>query len=252
MMRRFVLKLQYDGRGYRGWQRQKNTKNTIQGHLNSLIERAFDQPIDLQGASRTDAGVHAAGQVAGFDLDTDLAPVDIARRINRYLPEDIAVTGWAEVDRSFHVRHAVVNKKYCYTVYESDKLDVFQRHLEWTVEGPLDIEVMKRAASPLIGKHDFSGFSVGRSKKSIRTIEQLEIAVVSEDNGRRIRFSVTGDGFLHHMIRLIVGTLIAIGRGQLPVGVIETILQDKNRSLAILAPAGGLCLMEVHYPTKIF
>lgn len=241
------MTLSYDGRAYRGWQRQKNTRNTIQGQISTVIERAFEQSIDLQGASRTDAGVHALGQVASFVLDTILSPEQIKQTINRYLPEDIAVLDCTEVPRDWHVRHAVKYKTYRYTIYEHDKPDVFRRHIEWTIPEELDREKMRQAIGPLIGKQDFAGYTVGRNKKTIRTIHSIEMEAQVEENGRRLFLTIRGDGFLHHMIRLIVGTLVAIGRGEAEPSLTQTILEQANRSLAILAPAQGLCLMDITY-----
>lgn len=243
-MQKYIITISYDGRNYRGWQRQKNTPKTIQDHLSQLITRAFNQSVDLQGASRTDAGVHALGQVAMFELQTKLSPEAIKQTINQYLPEDIAVLDCQIVPPEFHVRHTVVDKTYRYTLYISDKPDVFFKHLEWAVSGPLNINRMKQAAEVLIGKHDFAGFTVGRQKKTTRTIQSIDLQL--SDTGRII-IDITGDGFLHHMIRLIVGTLVEVGRGGLPVDHLEKILREKDRSQAILAPPHGLCLMQVNY-----
>lgn len=251
-MRQFILSVSYDGTRYRGWQKQHNTSNTIQAKLSQVIERAFSQPIDLQGASRTDSGVHAIDQKATFQLDTILSCDEIRGTINQYLPEDIAVLHCEEVPLSFHVRHKAIDKTYRYAIWESDKPDVFCRAYEWTVAGPLDVELMEQALQVLKGKHDFKGFTVGTAtKKTIRTITQVGIRVTPSEQGRRIELSFIGDGFLHHMIRLIVGSLVAIGRGETEADRLSAVLNSGNRSLAILAPPQGLCLMEVRYDPQV-
>lgn len=195
-MRQFLLTLSYDGSSYRGWQRQGNTENTIQAKVAKVIERAFETSVDLQGASRTDAGVHAIGQRASFKLATDSPPQSIMETINRYLPKDLAVTDCEEVSPSFHVRHQVVSKNYCYRLHESDKPNVFTRAYEWTTPGPLDVRLMTDALQCLVGKHDFQGFTVGNSsKKTTRTIERIWLEETATDLGRLIDIHVSGDGF---------------------------------------------------------
>ena len=248
-MKHFALILSYDGSRYRGWQRQGNTGNTIQAKLIEVIERAFEQPVDLQGASRTDAGVHAFHQVASVSLATSLSSEEVKARINQYLPEDISVIECLAVGESFHVRHQVISKTYRYRLYESPKPDVFERGREWTVRGPLNVARMQQALPVLLGKHDFAGFTVGSStKKTVRTIQEIRIEQLPATEGRRFDVIIRGDGFLHHMIRLIVGTLYGIGTGELPVSRLEEILNTGNRSLAILAPPDGLMLMDITYP----
>lgn len=252
MKRRFIVKVSYAGQRYRGWQRQKNTPHTVQARLSEVINRAFEQTVDVQGASRTDAGVHARGQVASFDLDTALSPTEVMQQINHYLPADIALLAAQEVAPTFHVRHAVRQKLYEYTILEADKPDVFRRHTEWTVPGPLDLAKLEQALQPLLGQHDFAGFSVRRSKKTIRRIFDITVHTSTDDAGRRIVIRFQGDGFLHHMLRLIVGSAVAVGQGEHKTDYLGRILASKDRSLAILAPAQGLCLVQVDYALDFF
>ena len=238
--------LQYDGTRYRGWQTQGNTDNTIQGKLETLLTKMAGEPVEVNGSGRTDAGVHAAGQVISFRCKTKESPEEICRYMNEYLPEDIAVLSVEEAAPRFHARLNAVGKTYCYRIHNSKIPAVFDRRLVWQIEQKLDIDAMKTAAEYLVGTHDFAAFTSAKNKKksTVRTIE----SILLEQNGADIRISFRGDGFLFHMVRILTGTLVEVGLGARRPEEIAAILEGKDRQKAgMLAPASGLCLMEVYY-----
>lgn len=255
-MRNFRLLLQYEGTRYRGWQRQESTENTIQGKLELLLSRMVGGAVEVQGSGRTDAGVHALGQVANFHADTDMSPEQILTYMNSYLPEDIAVLSVKEVSERFHSRLNAVGKSYCYRVVNSTLPHVFDRRYVHVVEEPLDIEAMRRAAAYLLGTHDFKAFtSAGKSKKStVRTIDNIEIdkerSVSAALGGVKdeICFFYSGNGFLYHMVRIVTGTLLEVGLHKREPHEMEELLKAGLRENAgELVPAKGLTLMEVRY-----
>lgn len=245
-MRNFKMILQYEGTRYQGWQRQESTGNTIQGKLEVLLSKMCGQKTEVQGSGRTDAGVHARGQVANAQLKTDMSAEEIRDYMNRYLPEDIAVISVEEAEPRFHSRLLAKGKTYCYQVINSSVPRVFDRRYSFTVEEKLDTEAMKKAAAYLLGTHDFAAFtSAKKSKKStVRTIEKIRI----EKEEELLRFYFSGNGFLFHMVRILMGTLLEVGTGKRTPEEILEILESKNRSRAgALVPAQGLTLMEVRY-----
>ncbi|MCM1099812.1 MAG: tRNA pseudouridine(38-40) synthase TruA [Clostridium sp.] len=245
-MRNIRLILQYEGAGYQGWQRQTSSDNTIQGKLETLLSRMCGEPIELQGSGRTDAGVHALGQVANFHTECDMPVEEMIRYINRYLPADIAVVDIAEAAPRFHSRLNAKGKHYEYCVINSAVPDVFRRRYALEVPEQLDVAAMQRAAGLLLGEHDFKSFtSAKRGKKStVRRIDELTI----EREGSLLRFSFRGNGFLYHMIRIIMGTLLEVGRGERSPESMTEILAARNRERAgALAPAKGLTLVEVFF-----
>ena len=245
-MKNFRVLLQYEGTRFKGWQRQESTDNTIQGRLEQLISRMCQEPIEIQGSGRTDAGVHALGQIFNFHSSTSMSCNEMRDYINQYLPEDIAVLEVAEVPIRFHSRLNAKGKKYSYHINNSVIPNVFWRKYSIMIEKPLDIQSMKRAADFMIGTHDFKSFtSTKKGKKStIRTIESISIVQERE----MIHITFKGDGFLYHMIRILVGTMIEIGLGDREPESIITILEKKNREEAgYLVPAKGLILEKVYY-----
>ena len=245
-MRNFKVLLQYEGSRYQGWQRQETTNNTIQGKLEAILYKLCGQHVEIQGSGRTDAGVHARGQVASLKLDTDLTAEELRAYLNRYLPEDIGVLSVEEVSPRFHARLNAKGKTYCYQVINSEVPHVFDRRYVYVLKEPLDVEAMRRGAGYLIGTHDFAAFtSAKKSKKStVRTIEQIRI----EQDGDMLRFWYSGDGFLFHMVRILTGTLLEVGLGQKCPEDVAYILESGRRERAgFLAPAQGLTLMEVKY-----
>lgn len=246
-MRNFKIVLQYEGTRYQGWQRQDSTANTIQGKLETILGKMTEENfVQVNGSGRTDAGVHALGQVANFKLETDMTAQAVMRYINRYLPEDIGVVDICEMPERFHSRLNAKKKIYQYRIWNSSLPCVFERRYVHELEGELDQESMKRAAAYLIGKHDFKAFTSNKkSKKStVRTIEGIYI----ERRGNELVLTYKGDGFLYHMVRILTGTLIEVGLHERDEDSVRELLDNGTREMAgALAPAKGLCLMEVEY-----
>ncbi len=245
-MGNFRIILQYEGTKYQGWQRQDSTENTIQGKLERLLSKMCKEPVEIQGSGRTDAGVHAWGQVANFHCNTELSCEEILDYMNRYLPEDIGVIRVEQVPERFHSRLNAKGKIYCYRVMTGCIPHVFDRRYVYEHPEKLDVVSMKKAAESLLGTHDFKAFtSTKRGKKStIRTIEAIDIV----QDGDEIRFTYKGDGFLYHMVRILTGTLLEVGEGKRNWQDIPMVLDSKERERAgFLAPAQGLALMEVIY-----
>ncbi len=248
-MKNFKITLAYDGAKYKGWQKLggEDAEKTVQGKLEAVLSKCFSRKMEVNGASRTDAGVHAREQVANFKIaKTDMHPREIADYLRHYLPEDIAIKNVQEVDNEFHARFKAKGKTYCYQIWQSDVLDPFQRKYVWYVEQKLNMEMMEMAANGFIGKHDFTTFTNAKSKKNSmeRTIEKIEI----RKDGALLTIRVTGDGFLHNMVRKMVGMLVSVGLGELGITAIHDSLKAKDRSLnSPLAPAQGLFLEKIQY-----
>lgn len=245
-MRNFKLLLCYDGTRYRGWQRLGNTDATIQGKLETVLSRMAEHPVEVIGSGRTDAGVHALAQVANFHCRTDRTCQEILAYLRQYLPEDIGVISVEEVPERFHSRYQAVEKTYRYRVWNSPLPCVFERRMVYVVPEPLDVTAMARGAELFLGSHDFMAFCANKhfKKSAVRTIHRFSV----ERQGPEIVFTVTGDGFLYHMVRIMVGTLLEIGKGQRIKEDIPTILASRVRENAgMTVPAQGLCLMEVQY-----
>ena len=245
-MRNFRLLLTYDGSRYRGWQRLGNSDLTIQGKLEQVLSRMVQAPVEVIGSGRTDAGVHAMGQTANFHCETDLSEPEILDYLRRYLPEDIGVLSVEEAEPRFHSRYHALEKTYRYRIWNSDRPCVFERRYVWQVPEPLDVDVMAQAAEEFLGTHDFLAFCSNKhfKKSPVRTITSFRVERV----GPEIWFTITGDGFLYNMVRILVGTLLAVGRGELTREQIPVIFESRTRELAgETVPAKGLCLMEVRY-----
>lgn len=245
-MRNIKLLIQYDGTRYNGWQSQEHTEQTIQGKLTKVLERMLGEEIDLQGSGRTDAGVHAAGQTANFRTRSEVSCEEILDYVNRYLPEDIAVSEVTEADLRFHSRLHAFRKTYVYRIWNSAIPNVFERKYMYQVKEPLYVEQMRRAADLLEGTHDFRAFCAnGRTKKStVRTLEQIKI----ERRERELSLHFTGNGFLYHMVRILTGTLLEVGMGKRDPEEMTHILASLDRKEAgPMAPAQGLCLWNVVY-----
>lgn len=245
-MKNYLLCIEYDGSKYSGWQRQGNTDNTIESKIGECLRLMCGcEEIELHGSGRTDAGVHAKGQMANVKLDTYYEPEDIKGYLNRYLPSDIRVLSVKEVDDRFHARLNAVGKTYVYTIDNGDKANVFYRKYSWHIEEKLDVNKMQEIACFLMGKHDFRSFSDMKTKKSsVRTIESINISQESDI----INIEFTADGFLYHMVRKLTGALVEAGAGRLTVGEIQEILEKKDKqAFKIMAPANGLCLRDVKY-----
>ncbi len=244
-MKNYKITISYDGTRYNGWQRQGNTKNTIQERFQNVLSRMCGKETEIFASGRTDAGVHAEGQTANFKCCTDMSCMEIMDYLNHYLPEDILVKSVEEADERFHSRLNAVSKTYEYSIAVT-KPDVFVRKYVFVTDKTPDITKMREAAQLLLGKHDFKGFSsVGRTKKStIRTINYIEF--IEEEGIIKIR--INGNGFLYNMVRIIAGTLLEIGTGELNKEVINEIFIEKNREKAgATLPSCGLKLIGVFY-----
>ena len=242
----FKLTIQYDGTRYDGWQRQGNTDNTLQGRLEGVLSRMVGKPVEIQGAGRTDAGVHARGQVASVHLPEGYTPQEIQNYLNRYLPEDVAVVEVVEVGERFHARLSATGKEYRYHIRMGNVPDVFARKYQYRVEEPLDIPAMERAAGYLTGKHDFRSFCGNRrfKKSTVREVFHIGVEVCGSD----LTLIYRGDGFLYNMVRILTGTLLEVGLGQRTPESMVDVLEAKERTAAgKTAPAQGLVLQEVYY-----
>ncbi len=244
-MKRIKLTIAYDGTNYCGWQIQPNGI-TIEEILNKAISKMTGEEILVIGASRTDSGVHAMGNVAVFDTETTIPAKKIAIALNQKLPDDIVVTKSEEVPLDFHPRYCDCSKTYEYHIINTRIPIPTKRLTNYFVSYVLDIDKMRQAASYLVGEHDFVSFCNVRTdvENTVRTITDLDILT----NGNEITIRITGNGFLYNMVRIIVGTLIRVGRGFYEPEKVKEILEAKDRRAAgVTAPAHGLILVEIKY-----
>ena len=244
-MRNLRLDICYDGTRYRGWQRLVGTENTVQGKLETALSRILGEPIEISGSGRTDAGVHARGQVANFHCESQTSAEEILRALRQYLPEDIGVISCRECSPRFHARLNALEKTYLYRIHNSDSPCVFDRRYVAVMPEPLDMDAMKHAAQLLCGEHDFSAFC-GNPKFKKSTVRYIRTATV-ERIGEDIHITFTGNGFIHNQVRIMVGTLIEVGRGERHANTIPLLFGGKRADAGFLAPPQGLCLMEVCY-----
>lgn len=244
-MRNLRLDICYDGTRYRGWQRLPGREDTIQGKLEKALSRILDEPIRISGSGRTDAGVHALGQVASFHCESDMDCGQILEKLRRYLPEDIGIYSCKEASPRFHARLNAKEKTYLYRIWNSDAPCVFQRRYVAVMPEALDLHAMEMGAQLLLGSHDFSAFcSNPKMKKStVRCLRAVDIC----RQGDEVRLRFTGNGFLHGMVRILTGTLVEVGRGQRSPESLAQLFGGKRAQAGFLAPAQGLTLMEVFY-----
>ena len=244
-MRNLRLDICYDGTRYRGWQRLTGSDNTIQGKIETALSRILGEPIEISGSGRTDAGVHARGQVANFHCESNMSADEVLSSLRRYLPEDIGIYSCKEVSPRFHARLNAREKTYLYRIWNSDEPCVFERRFVAIFPEKLDMHAMQQAATLLLGEHDFSAFCGNPKfkKSTVRFVRSIEIT----RHGEELRIAVTGDGFLHSMVRIIVGTLLEVGRGARRADSIPMLFGAKRAEAGFLAPAQGLCLQEVYY-----
>jgi tRNA pseudouridine38-40 synthase len=243
------LTLAYDGGAYAGWQVQPD-KPTVQGTLEAALRQITQEPIRVTAAGRTDAGVHALGQVAGFATATRLANAELQRALNAVLPPDVAVLSLEDAPNDFHATRDAVAKRYRYQIHNGRTPSVFDRHYAWHYPQPLDAASMLAAGQALVGRHDFSSFETAGSERpdSIRTIYELIVARGSEELADRVTIEVAGDGFLYNMVRTIVGTLVEVGLGARDLNWPATVLAACDRRVAgQTAPPHGLFLVSVSY-----
>ncbi len=247
-MKNIKLIIEFDGTNYCGWQRQVK-EPTVQEAIEkaiSLLTREAPEEINLTGCSRTDSGVHSRAFVANFKTSSTIPPEKFKEALNSKLPEDIAIISSQEVHQDFHARYAAVGKTYCYTILNSSVRSPLYRNYTYQVKDALDSDKMEEAATYFIGKHDFTAFkSTGSSvKTSVRTITDLEV----HKEGDLIKIYASADGFLYNMVRIIVGTLLDVGRGKIQPEIIKEIIEAKDRTRAgICVPAQGLFLEKVYY-----
>ena len=244
-MRNLRLDLCYDGTRYRGWQRLGDSDSTIQGKLEQALSRILGEPIEVTGSGRTDAGVHARGQVANFRCASTMPAEEILASLRRYLPEDIGVYSCREVSERFHARLNARQKTYCYRIWNSEEPCVFQRRFVAVMPEEFNLEQMRRGAELLLGEHDFSAFcgNPKMKKSTVRSIYAIDI----RKTGQEVQISVTGNGFLHNMVRILVGTLVEVGRGERSVSSLPQLFGARREQAGFLAPPQGLCLEEVRY-----
>ena len=276
MSQNYKMIIQYEGTRYDGWQKQGNTENTIQGKLEKVLERMAGFPVEVHGSGRTDAGVHAAGQVVNFHLPDGWKPdmavknESVAGRkqhgnlesagknktvsewirayLNQYLPDDIAITELTPVPERFHSRLSAVKKIYTYRIETGEKRDVFSRRICYGLGQALDVKKMQTAADLLCGTHDYKSFCGNKKmkKSTVRTI--FRITVEQDAGSGLVKLEFEGNGFLQNMVRILTGTLIEVGLGKRDAGSMPEILAALDRQAAgYTAPAEGLCLQQVFY-----
>jgi tRNA pseudouridine38-40 synthase len=244
-MPRLKLTLEYDGTAYVGWQRQLNGLS-----VQEVVERALGEllgaPVGTEAAGRTDAGVHALGQVVAFDAPRPLPLTAYLRGLSALLPADVSVVGAEEVADNFHPRRDSTGKRYRYLISNRPVRSPLRRRTHWELFAPLDVAAMDEAARPLLGTHDFSAFRAANCEAptTLRTLRELAL-VASADV---IQFEVEGTAFLKHMVRNLVGTLVEVGRGRRPAAWVAEVLASRDRTQAgPTAPPQGLVLVEVRY-----
>lgn len=242
----YKLVLQYDGTKLNGWQKQGNTDNTIQGKVEAILERLYGEPIEIHGSGRTDAGVHALGQVANFHAPSVFPEEKILETLNEYLSKDIRVLKVEAVEERFHARLTATGKTYEYRIDNGKIANVFSRKYVMREELPLDLEAMRKASQTLLGTHDFKSFCANKKMKK-STIRRIDSIAIEEQNGM-VSIRYRGNGFLYNMVRILTGTLIEVGRGLRTPEDVSAILEAKDRGAAgFTAPAQGLYLVEVAY-----
>lgn len=244
-MRRIKLRLEYCGTRYHGWQLQPQAP-TIQGTVETCLARLTNGPVRLYAAGRTDAGVHALGQVAHFETASAITLPALVRGANSLLPDDIVIQHAAAVPATFHARYSAQHKTYMYLIHNHTVPSALRAPYVWHIPQALDLLAMRTAAHALLGHHDFSAFRAAScaARSPWRCLTRLRLI----RHAARLTIELRANSFLQHMARNIVGTLVAIGRGRLPATAMATILQSGQRQLAgATAPAHGLCLLRVFY-----
>ena len=244
-MRNLRLDICYDGSRYKGWQRLPGTDATIQGKIEQCLSRILGEEIEISGSGRTDAGVHARGQVANFHCQSNMPAQEILENLRRYLPEDIGIYSCKECSERFHARLNAKEKTYCYRLWNSQVPCIFERRFAAIMADKLDISAMEAAAKHLEGEHDFSAFCGNPKfrKSTVRYIRSVRIVRTGEE----IQFFFTGNGFIHNQVRIMVGTLVEVGRGDRSADSIPGLFGGKRSEAGFLAPAQGLCLVKVEY-----
>lgn len=263
-MRNLLLTIKYDGTQYHGWQRQPNAM-TIQGEVERVLSILCAMPIEINGTSRTDAGVHALGQRASFKGEFAIPTANIKRAANSLLDDSIQIVDIEEMNMDFHARYDSKGKTYRYVINNAQDVNPFRRNYEYTVVRQLDVDKMRKASKYIVGKHDFACFQAAGSNEretTVRTISDITIDITKVCKGDSVSISandemfapckiiieITGDGFLYNMVRIIVGTLVEIGLGKMEPAYVKNIIDSKDRRKAgHTAPPQGLYLKEIYY-----
>jgi tRNA pseudouridine38-40 synthase len=246
MAKNITLIIEYDGTGYKGWQRQRNAPS-IQQTIESAIATMTRQQITLTGSGRTDAGVHALGQTANFTCNTRLEPEELKKGLNSILPRDIVIRECLEATAHFHARYDARSKTYRYWILNDPLPSAIGRQYAWWIRCPLDLDAMQQAADHLLGEHDFKAFEASDSPRS-HTRRCVLQTRWEHQPPNRITFDISANGFLRHMVRNIVGTLVNVGLHKITPAQFSTVLESRDRShAAATAPAQGLFLVRVHY-----
>ena len=244
-MRNIKLTIEYDGTNFSGWQIQKD-KRTVQEEVQIALSKILKEQVTVTGSGRTDAGVHALGQIANFKTDKTIKPQELLFGINTMLPVDIVVTNVEEVGESFNARNSAKKKHYRYVINNSKFPSALNAYREYHFKYFLDTDAMQMAADDLIGEHDFKAFASAQTtvKDTTRTIYLIKVTRL----GDRVIIDIVGSGFLYNMVRIIVGTLLDVGSGKLDICVIKNMLDTKDRTLGgRTAGPEGLYLVDVEY-----
>jgi tRNA pseudouridine38-40 synthase len=253
----FKITIAYDGSRFVGWQRQA-AGTSVQGLLEDALRELDEQEVAVAGAGRTDAGVHALGQVASFTVRRVIAADVLSRALNARLPSEVRIVSADEVAPSFHARFGARAKTYRYRIWNADLINPFERAYAWHVPGPLAIDAMQMAARALEGRHDFASFQAAESARTATERVVFSSQVFAHDGGRGIdgrgclvTYEISGDGFLRHMVRAIAGSLVDIGRGRRSPEWLSAVVASRDRRQAgPTAPAHGLFLVRVDYGEK--
>ncbi len=243
---RFRLTLEYDGANYSGWQLQQG-QDSIQARIEAALAQLFNQPIRLHAAGRTDAGVHARGQVAAFTAPRAINPIELRRALNALLPPDIAVHDASVAADDFDPRRSAKSRVYEYRILNREQRSAFAFRYAWLVREPLDFEAMREAAAHFIGEHDFAAFrTLGSDEKT--TIRRVISSEWRREDDAILVYRVEATAFLRHMVRTMVASMVEVGRGRLPATSVTALIESCDRAQApAMAPACGLCLMAVRY-----
>ncbi len=247
-MRNFKLTIEYDGTNFNGWQIQSQGERTVQGEIQKVLLQVFKQKVTVFASGRTDAGVHALGQVVNFKVRSKMSPRDVQNALTAYLPSDIVVRAAEEVDLDFHAQYSAKGKTYRYTILHRSYASAKERNFSHFYPHKLNLVKMRKEARALVGKHDFKSFEATdheRAKHStVRKIKRIDI----RKKDHWVTVEIEADGFLYKMVRNIIGTLLDAGSGRLPVEGIKGILEKRDRDNAgDTAEPQGLCLVEVKY-----
>jgi tRNA pseudouridine38-40 synthase len=247
----FKLLIQYDGTEFHGWQMQEGLR-TVQGELMRVLTLLDYREVSVHGSGRTDAGVHAEGQVASFQLQREITPLKLRNAINGNLARDVRVVFAEVAPENFHARYSAVSKTYVYRLVHGPVMSPFWSRFAHHEARPIDLQLMRGCAGFFIGEHDWTAFSAAQTdaESRVRTVKQLDISASWDGRGlcHLIEFTLTANGFLRYMVRSIVGTLLAVGRGEMEADTLKRAIREGNRNLAgPTAPACGLTLLKVQY-----